>query len=405
MRLPRAYADPILFWTCLGVSLVGLLAIWDAGYARTESLAIPPEFRNQIGYLAAAVLVGWVCSFVPRGWWRWLAWVALAASFGALALVRVPGIGYSIAGAQRWIKLGSLTIQPSEFIKLAAVMFLAATMAAHAPWVAPRKAFKNFGERIDRAWAPKLKRGFPFLLVLVLAAMVERQPDLATAAMIVVCGTGIIVVAGVSRKSLAILALLAVVAAGFAIVEQPYRLERFRVHADRWESQNRLDGGYQSVVSETALARGGILGVGIGNGLAKQRLPAPTTDFVLTTVGEETGLLGVMVIVVLLGTVTLRLFVLSARAPDAFGRLALVGMAVWIGVQTCTSMMMVNGTLPPIGIPLPFVSYGGSSLLALWMGVGLSMTMSAQAKTKKEVEQPAAGSYGWRDRRPRVSRT
>ena len=105
------------------------------------------------------------------------------------------------------------------------------------------------------------------------------------------------------------------------------------------------------------------------------------------------------------GTVTLRLFVLSARAPDAFGRLALVGMAVWIGVQTCTSMMMVNGTLPPIGIPLPFVSYGGSSLLALWMGVGLSMTMSAQAKTKKEVEQPAAGSYGWRDRRPRVSRT
>jgi cell division protein FtsW len=163
-----------------------------------------------------------------------------------------------------------------------------------------------------------------------------------------------------------------------------------------------MDGGYQTVVSETALARGGLFGVGIGNGIAKHKLPAPTTDFVLATVGEEFGLLGVLVVVGLLAVVTWRLFWLAARAPDTFSRLALVGMAVWIGIQTCTSVTMVNGTLPPIGIPLPFVSYGGSSLLALWMGVGISMSVARQQSQKKEVESPASGSYGWRDRRPRV---
>jgi cell division protein FtsW len=276
-------------------------------------------------------------------------------------------------------------------------------MAAHSPWEPPRKAFKNFGERLDRVWVPKIKRGLPFFLVLALAVAVERQPDLATAAMIVACGVAVIIVAGVTRKSLVLLGLAAFLGVGFAIVEQPYRLERFRVHAERWESQNRLDGGYQTVVSETAMARGGVFGVGIGNGIAKKRLPAPTTDFVLATVAEEFGLVGALFVIGLLAAVTWRLFWLGARAPDNFGRLALTGMSVWVGVQTCTSVMMVNGSLPPIGIPLPFVSYGGSSLIALWMGVGLAMSVAGVKNPTKEVERPASGSYGWRDRRARVS--
>jgi cell division protein FtsW (lipid II flippase) len=137
--------------------------------------------------------------------------------------------------------------------------------------------------------------------------------------------------------------------------------------------------------------------------MAKHRLPAPTTDFVLATVGEEFGLVGALFVVGLLGIVTWRLFYLGARAPDNFGRLALTGMSVWIGVQTCTSVMMVNGSLPPIGIPLPFISYGGSSLVALWMGVGLAMSVAGVKNETKEVDRPASGSYGWRDRRARVS--
>lgn len=400
--MKRPFADPWLFWTCLAVSLAGLVAIWDAGYARTQGSVFPSELKNQAVYLVLALLVGWGCSRIPRKSWKWLGWVGLGLSVLALVAVQLPGVGVSIGGAQRWIGIGRFTIQPSEFIKLAAVMFLAATMAAHAPWEEPRKAFKNFGEKLDRVYWPKLKRGLPFFLVVLLAAAVERQPDLATGAMIVACGLGIIVVAGVSRKSLLLLGVAGALLVGFAVIDEPYRLERFKVHAARWEAENRMDGGYQTVVSETALARGGFFGVGIGNGIAKHRLPAPTTDFVLATVGEEFGLIGVLAFVGMLGVATWRFFWLALRAPDAFGRLALVGMGVWVGVQTCTSVMMVNGALPPIGIPLPFVSYGGSSLLALWMGVGLSMSMAPQQTQKKEVEQPATGSYGWRDRRPRV---
>lgn len=405
MNVRRFFADPLLFWLCLAASLLGLVAIWDAGYARagmTDSV-LPRELRFQAVFLVVAVLAAWGCSRIPRASWRWLGWVGIGVSLCLLILVQLPGLGHSIGGAQRWIKVGPLTLQPSEFIKLAAIMFLAAMMAAHEPWKVRKKAFRNLGERIDRVFLPKLKRALPFLLVVALAVMVERQPDLATAAVIVVGAVGIIVVAGVTRKSLLVLAAASVVLVSVAVVEQPYRLERLTTHAARWEPENVRDKGYQTVVSETALARGGVFGVGIGRGAAKHSLPAPTTDFVLTTVGEEFGLIGALAVIALLALICWRLLWLAARAPDRFGRLALVGIGVWIGVQTCTNVLMVNGTVPPIGVPLPFISYGGSSLLALWMAVGLSMTMVAQ-KSKKEVEQLETRGYGWRNRRARVSR-
>ncbi len=404
MNFNRAFPDQNLFWACLIATLVGLVAIWDAGYARTDGSVFPREVRYQSGYIFFAILCCWLCIKIPKHVWRWLGWVGLLTSFAALAVVELTPLGYEIGGAQRWIKIGPMTIQPSEFIKLASLMFLAATMANYEAWQVPKKAFINFGQRIDRLWWPKTKRAFPFLLVVILAIAVERQPDLATGAVIMVTSLMVIAVAGVSRRSLVTLAAVFIVLGGVAIVEQPYRFERFRVHAQRWEPENRLDGGFQTVVSEAALARGGLTGVGVGNGTAKQSLPAPTTDFVLTTVGEEFGLVGVLAIVTILGFITLRFLVLAARSEDKFGRLALTGLATWIGVQTATSVMMVNGALPPIGIPLPFISYGGSSLVALWMGVGIAMTMVAQEKTK-EVAEPETGSYGWRDRRARISRT
>ena len=392
-----------MFWLCLAASGVGLIAIWDAGYARNTGGIFPRELRWQAMYLVLAVVAYYLCTRMSPKVWRWLSWVGLLLSFGSLIAVRMPGIGHEIGGAQRWLKFGPVTVQPSEFIKLGAIMFLASTMAGHTAWQAPKKAIQNFAQRLDRIWVPKIKRGFPFFLVLALAVLVERQPDLATAGMIVAASLAIIIVAGVTRKSLLIFAAVSAFAVGFAIYEQPYRLNRFKVHEQRWSQQNILDGGYQTVVSETALARGGFFGVGIGNGSAKTSLPAPTTDFVLATVGEEFGVLGVLAIVTLLALITVRLYVQAARAPTAFARLALVGLSVWIGVQTCVSVMMVNGVLPPIGIPLPFISYGGSSLLALWMGVGIGMSLQRTNIGQKEVAQPETGSYGWRDRRPRVS--
>jgi cell division protein FtsW len=167
------------------------------------------------------------------------------------------------------------------------------------------------------------------------------------------------------------------------------------------------DTGYQTVQSEIALASGGPIGVGPGAGRAKQVLPAATTDFILATIGEEFGLFGVLLVLCVLGALVIRLFQLAANAPNRFAGMVLVGVGSWIGFQTILNVMMVNATLPAIGVPLPFISSGGSSLVSLWLGVGLCQAVLQPApEPTAEVEKKGAPNRNrWRNRRPRISRT
>lgn len=374
----KRVADPLLLMLALAATAAGALLIFDAGYARSIAQGngpVPREFRSQAMFLALALPFGWMVSQVrAERWRRWSPWLF---ALSILSLVAVKVVGHEMNGAQRWIDVGPFSVQPAEFAKLAAVMFLAWAFAGRKPWVAPKRP-PGLASWLDRVAVPKGVRAAPFLLVLVAVAMIEQEPDLGTAAVIAATAFGMLWLGGVSLKSIVAVFLVGSIGVAAMVKSEPYRMDRIVNHAQRWSPEHVDDVGYQTTQSEAAMAAGALTGVGIGSGRAKHMMPAATTDFIMATVGEEFGLLGSLAIIGLLGAIVARLFWLAARAGGEYGSLVLGGVGVWLAVQTATNVAMANGALPPIGIPLPFISSGGSSLLALWLAVGVCQSAAAQ---------------------------
>lgn len=394
--------DPVLVTLATLATVVGLLAIYDSGYARAaaDGMFVPREFRSQFVSALVALGAGFACSWLRRSQWKRLAWPFFGLVVAGLVAVKLGGT--EINGATRWIDLKVMTVQPAEFAKLGVVLLLASALAGRKPAPKLPRPPRHWAERIDWVWVPRLARSWPLVLVLVAAGLVAFEPDLATAMVIVVVAGAMMVLGGVSRGSLVTLGLGGAMVVGLLVVKEPYRMDRILHHGDRWSAQNVDSIGYQTTQSEAAMAKGGWLGVGIGEGRAKHTLPAPTTDFVMTTVSEEFGLLGTVMVIGLMGGVTFRLVTLGRRSTDPFARLVLGGTATWIGVQACTNIVMCNGTAPPIGVPMPFISAGGSSLMALWMAVGVCQAALRQ-ESRQEAVRETDRHRRWH-RRSRVSR-
>lgn len=381
----RRISDPLLFGLCLTATLLGLFVVFDAGYAR--SLAggggmVPREFTMQVVFLVVAVPLGFVLGGIRPEWWERAARPLWCATLGALVAVLVVGVSQN--GAKRWLGVGQFSIQPAEFAKLAAILYLAACLAGRKAWSEVRKPGNHWTETLDRNLGPKVRRGWPFATVLVAAGLIEIEPDLGTAAVLVATTFLLLIPGRVSRRSLLLGVAGMAMAGTFLVLRQPYRIERFINHPHRWEKGVSDDAGYQTTQSEQGMADGGVTGVGIGRGRAKYFLPATTTDFIMATVAEETGLWGSLGVLALLGAITARLYALALKAPTEFGRLTLYGICAWFGVQTSTNVMMANGFLPAIGIPLPFFSSGGSSLIALWAAVGVSQSACLAPSVRRE---------------------
>jgi len=316
-----------------------------------------------------------------------------------LALVDVIGLEQN--EAKRWIKLGPITFQPSEFAKLTVILMLAAVFANRSKW--KPKPFRDWAEYMDRNLMPKLKRSAPWWIALAGVVLIEGGKDLGTAAVVLVIILTMLLAGGVSWKSMALICVLLATVTTAVIYKQPYRIDRINNHFVRWNKNVVDDVGFQTTQAERGAAEGKALGHGIGNGQVKQIIPAPTTDFIMATIAEETGLLGSTVVIALLAGICARLLALSQRAPDRFGALIMVGSAGWIGVQTCTNVMMANATLPAIGIPIPFISSGGSSLIALWLMLGVSQSALVGFREEAEVTH-ANRPHRWWHWRSRFSR-
>jgi len=205
---------------------------------------------------------------------------------------------------------------------------------------------------------------------------------------------------GVRWTTVALLAAGALIAAIVFVHQEPYRLQRILSHDDRWNTAVSTAEGFQPVRAEVGIGMGGLAGQGIGMGLAKYVLPAATTDFVFVTIAEEGGFAGSLLVIGLLTAIVWRLFVLAARAPNRYASLVAAGTACWIGFQAALNLVMVSGMFPPIGVPLPFFSMGGSSLLALATGLGI--VQAAITVGRKEDAQDAARGLRRRDGRARV---
>jgi cell division protein FtsW len=401
--------DPLLLALALLATFVGLVLIFDAGYARwfmSNRGWIPREFLWQSLFAPLAIgLAALVARVRPERWQRLTKplWILTLCS---LVAVMIPGIGVEMSGAQRWIGYGSFTVQPAEFAKLGAILYIAGVLAGRSAWPKRIARRRDWAHWMDTVVVPKLARFLPGLWVLAAIVLIEKEPDLGTAAVIAVTAFAMFAVGGATLRSVLLASVIALGGAFFMVKQQPYRLERIAVHSQRWSAENMDDTGFQTVQSELAMASGGLIGTGIGSGRAKHILPATTTDFIFATVGEEFGLVGSLLLIGLLGGLTMRLLWLAPRAPTRFGSMVLFGVGVWIGTQTTVNVMMANGTLPAIGIPLPFISSGGSSLLALWLAIGVCQSMLARPLPveQKEEQQSAADRHRRRNRRARLSR-
>jgi len=385
----RTY-DPWLFILALVATLLGLLFIFDAGYARaiqSNKTGLPPEFQSQLIFLVLAGVASWWASIVPSASWK--KWSKLAWIVNLILLVLVLLVGHQLNGAKRWIGFGQASIQPAEFAKLAAVIYLAGYFAERKAWPKKIKYPKTFISRMDNVYIPKLIRCLPAIWVFLAVILIEVEPDMGTGAVIAATGFAMFFPAGVTKKSMLVALIVAVIGGGIAVVKEPYRLQRFTHHSQRWTDENFDDLEFQSVQAELAIASGGFPGVGLGAGRAKHVLPATTTDFIMATVGEESGLWGSTLLLALLGGIVFRLLFLARQAKNRFDMMLLYGVGFWIGIQTCVNVMMANAFLPAIGIPLPFISSGGSSLVALWMALGVCQSTLAPVR-EKSTETPQA---------------
>lgn len=385
---------PLYLLTALATAM-GLLCIFDAGYARSLQSTgshLPPEFLGQIKFLVIAIAVSFGLVRLSADFWQRAAKYLWLVSL--VLVVAVDFVGKDLNGARRWLGYGPVMFQPAEFAKIACVIYLAAIFAKRSEWKA--KATRDFPGWLDHVAVPKFKRCWPAILVLVAVGFTVKEPDLGTGAMIAVIAFSMFIPGGVSRWSLAAAVALALVMSVVLVMKEPYRLERVANHIHRWEAKNMDDVGYQTVQSETAMANGGAWGVGIGAGRAKHVMPATTTDFIMATIGEEFGLLGALAVIGVLGALVWRLLYLAQRSVDRFRMLVLYGVAAWIAIQASVNIMMANGFLPAIGIPLPFFSSGGSSLLSLWLAIGVCQAMLSPVRVE-EKDSEARGH--WRGNR------
>ncbi|MCG2675749.1 putative lipid II flippase FtsW [bacterium] len=284
-----------------------------------------------------------------------------------LILVLFPQFGKEVAGARRWLRIGDFTLQPSEVAKLILILYMADTLS--------RKKEK-IKDLVYGFLPPLIILGTIFILIL-------RQPDLGTALIILAVILGMLFVSGVRLKHLFSLFLVALPGIWLLINKVGYRKRRILAFLDPWSDPQGY--GFQIIQSLIALGSGGILGRGLGEGTQKLfYLPAPHTDFIFAILGEELGFLGGVAVIILFGAFIYFGARIARRAPDLFGSLLALGITTWIGLQAMINIGVATGTLPTKGIPLPFISFGGSSLIFSLIGVGILLSISLQSHARQE---------------------
>jgi len=362
MQLKKQSGDFILFFIVILLLSLGVLMVFSSSsYAAYIKVGDPYYYlKRQVNWSLIGVTGMLIASKVKLQQLKRLATPMLLMSFVLLILVVVAGI--KSHGASRWLGVGSLSLQPSEVIKLTMVIYMA-------------KALSSSQEKIQT-----FKQGIiPNLMVLALAGLlIMLQPDLGTT--VAVAGTFFLLLlsAGAKISHLSFLAAGGISMVIAAIILEPYRMRRFTAYLRPFDDPTGA--GFQTIQSLLALGSGGLMGVGLG--ASRQKLlyvPERHTDFIFSILGEELGFLGTAVVIFLFFLFMLRGLKIAVEAPDAFSSLLAVGVTSMITLQAIINIGVVTGALPVTGITLPFISYGGSSLVFTLLSVGLLLNVSRQS--------------------------
>lgn len=356
-----------LFVVALGLSLLGNVMVYSATSKEYGAHYLIVRFAH----LALGIIAFFAARHVRYTAWRKYAPAFYLVVFVSLVLVLIPGLGVKIGGARRWFDLGVFSLQPAEFAKLAAILFLACAVARARP-----------GSGLPTR---------PMLAVGLLFGLVLLEPDFGTSVIIVAGAAGALWASEVKTRYLLALGGLAFAALLGMMLLAPYRRDRFMTFLDPWSVSE--DSGYQIVQSMIAIRSGSLFGAGVGaGGKGGGSVPEDWTDMIFALIGEELGLLGTVAVIGAFGFLVLAAFRIALSAPTVMGRCLAAGIAMMFSVQTIFNIGAAMGAVPLAGITLPFVSYGGSSVLVCFAAVGILYRISEDGEKARAAKTLGGGS-------------
>lgn len=349
----RRYFDWKLFFLACGLSLFGVVMVYNASVIEAFQVFGDKYYflKNQLLWLGIGVAVMIVFSQIDYHHWRRIGAPLFFLNLVLLGLVLIPGIGSSIKGARRWLNLGFFILQPSELIKLTLTVYLSS-------WLLVRRKFFHF-----------------LCLMAVVGLLIAFEPDLGTLVVIIANAFLLYYLSGASLFNLLALAILGLATGLLLIFASDYRRTRFLTFLDL--DRDPLGSSYHIQQVLVAFGTGGFFGLGLGQSRQKYMfLPEATTDSIFAIIAEELGFLGAGIVVLVFLFLVLRGLLISRRAPDKFGQLLAGGITGWLAFQAFINLAAMVALLPLTGLPLPFISYGGSSLIVALTGIGILLNIA-----------------------------
>ncbi|QTA84061.1 putative lipid II flippase FtsW [Desulfonema magnum] len=359
---PQSAYDAKLLFPALFLVGIGIVMVYSASSALAlKKLGTDYFFlKRQAFFSVLGIVLLVICRYFPYKLFQSLAYLFLIIAFFLLITIQVSGLGYRVGGAARWLRFGNFSFQPSEFTRLALIIYLAYSMSKKQ-------------DKLEDFYIGFL----PHVLVLgIFAILILIQPDFGSVVILGSVTWIMMFVGGVSIKHLLVSLFVSLPVCYLFLISAEYRMQRLISFWDPW--QYAADGGYQIIHSLMAFGTGGVWGAGIGNGYQKLfYLPEPHTDFIFSVIGEELGLLGVLIILGLYALILWRGIKIAMDAKDTFGTLLATGLTTAMGFQICINMGVALALLPTKGLTLPFLSYGGTSLLLNMASIGILMNINS----------------------------
>jgi cell division protein FtsW len=347
----------LLIVTTLSLSLFGLIMVFSASSIHsldTKGTSFGILLR-QLTFLVISIPAAIIAARIPLFGLKRIAKIGLLLAILLMLILRVPGFGKSVNGNTNWISLGFVDVQPSELAKFFLILWAAYMLSR-------KEETGQYRTNVFLLLAPG------YLLIMLLIMMGN---DLGTTSVVAAILAGLLFASGVELRILGSLTAVAFVILAALIATAGYRLQRFLVVLDPFSESDYMNAGWQPAHSLLGLASGGLFGVGLGGSRQKWgNLAEAHTDFIFSVIGEELGLLGTLGVLLLLGGLILSIFKISLRAQDSFSRYACAGFGCWIAIQTILNIGSATSVLPVVGVTLPLISYGGSALIATFLGIG-----------------------------------
>ena len=346
--------------------ILGTINVFSASFIFAESEFDTPYFflKRHVINVVIGIIAFSVCLYFDYHVWR--RWILLVLLLTVLALILVLIVGPVVNGAKRWLPLGVTQFQPAELAKLVSIMISAAYISLQVKLNKPLNIFS-------------LQAG----IIGLMFVLTELEPDMGTGCIIVGIPIIMLVVAGLERKKVFALFGFLVASVAALIIREPYRLERLKIAFDPWaDAQNY---GYQTVQSLSAIGSGELTGMGLGVGVSKyDYLPEAHTDFAFAIFCQENGFLGAILVFTLFGAFAIYAARIANRAKDEFGQILAMGIMILVVGQAIANLFMVGGMMPVVGVPLPFISYGGTSLIVTMASIGILVNIGRQGERRPE---------------------